>query len=225
MNWPGPKDSRKLWYQPDIGWYVYRSWYDPLILASVGAFVASLAARWLGPIASEIVAGCVAAVLESGLIVLAGGITAFDTGAWVGSTVFAAGLAVVLLAVVRPRHWPLRPLPRLGAILVVAGGILLLVAVGIEDSDGRSLLSVTPLFVLTPLVPVVLAWPALAAVEARAKIWLNATVVTYAAVGVVGFLPTWIVGQSGATFLVSLVGYAVIAAGVLIRVRRPPSHP
>ncbi len=62
LNWPGATGSRYIWYDHDnTGWYVYRSGSDPVILSSLAAVVASLAARWAGPIALGVVGGCVAA--------------------------------------------------------------------------------------------------------------------------------------------------------------------
>ena len=224
VNWPGSTDSRKLWYDPDTtGWYVYRSPGDPLFLASVAALLASLGARWWGRIALGVVAGCAVSALIAGVIVLGGGITAFDTGAWVATAATAAGLIVVLLAGLRPGNWPWWPVPRVPSALVVAGGIVLLFALLVKDSDGHSLLTVTGLFLLDPLVTVALGWSALAAVETRA--WLRAAVVTYVALGVIGAVPTWTQGGSAPVFLIYLAGEALVAAGVLIPVRRPPSHP
>jgi len=226
VNWPGSEDSRKLWYdESNTGWYVYRSWGDPMILASFGALVASLAARWWGPVALGIVAGCVAFVLEDGLLILVGGISADETSAYAVASAAGAVMAAVLLIVLWPKGLRLWPVAPSAAVPIVAGGILLLVALGIEDSDGHSLLSVTLLFLLDPVVVVALAWSALAAVETRARTWLTAAAVTVAALGVIGAVPAWTTAHSAPVFMLYLVGNALIAVGVLIPVLRPPSRP
>ncbi|MFF0270569.1 caspase family protein [Kribbella sp. NPDC004536] len=231
VNWPGASESRKLWSdESNTGFAVYRSWYDPAILASVVALVATIPLRWLGPIparvAAGIVAGALASVLEAGLLILAAGISdGNETSAWAISIGTAAVLLAVLMILLRPTGLRWWPVPLLGAVLVVAGGILLLLTVLNQNSDGRSLVTVSWLFVLDPVVTVALAGLALATVEARTSVWLTLGVVTYAALGVIGALPIWIVGSLPVAFLTAALGNALIAAGVLIRGRPLPSRP
>jgi hypothetical protein len=108
---------------------------------------------------------------------------------------------------------------------VIAGGLLLLVTVTIQDADGQSLLTVSPLILLDVVVAVGLAWSALAATDARTRAWLTAAAVTYAALGVVGSLPIWIDGDSPGRFLVAAAGYVVAGVGVLSRELRLRSRP
>jgi hypothetical protein len=226
LNWPGAADSRVLFYDAkNTGWRVYRSWSDPVILSSVGALVASLVARWSGPVALGVVAGCAAALIEGGLLILGGDISDNEMGTWIATTAVAVVMAAVILIVLRPENWPLRPVPPPAAALVVAGGILMLLSALIEHSDGISFFTVTPLAALDPVVAIALAWPAIAAVDARAKTWLTAVAATYAVVGIVGALPALTEGKSAADFLTGVAGNALVLVGVLIRVRRPPSLP
>jgi uncharacterized caspase-like protein len=230
VNWPGGSESRKLWFdESNTGFEVYRSWYDPATLASFVALVATIPIRWLGPIPARIVAGvlagALASLLETGLLILAAGISADETGAWAIATGTAAVLIVVLTILLRPAGLRWWPVPLLGAGLVVAGGLLLLLTVLTRNSDGRSLVTVSWLFVLDPVVTVALAGLALASVEARTSVWLTPGVVTYTAIGVVGALPIWIVGSLPAAFLVAAIGNALVAFGVLIRGRPLRSRP
>ncbi|MFF0342031.1 caspase family protein [Kribbella sp. NPDC004875] len=226
VNWPGSTNSRKLWYDPDpTGWYVYRTWIDSAILASFGAVVASLLLRFAGPLALGVLIGCVVSLLEDSLVILVGGISADETSAWAVTVGVTAALIVVLVLTQRPRTWPLRPVKPLPAALVVAGGLLLVVALSIQDSSGYSLLTVTPLFLLEPLVTVALAWSALASVDAVRRTWLTAGTLTLAVLGAIAAIPTWTEGHSVPVFLVYLVGNVLLAAGVLIPGRRLPSRP
>ncbi|HWD78296.1 MAG TPA: caspase family protein [Kribbella sp.] len=230
VNWPGGSQSRKLWFdESNTGFEVYRSWYDPAILASFVALVATVPLRWLGPIPARLAAGvavgALASLLESGLLILAAGISADETGAWAIAIVTAAVLIAVLMVLLRPTGLRWWPVPLLGAGLVVAGGLLLLLTVLNRNSDGRSLATVSWLFVLDPVVTVALAMLALASVEARTAVWLTIGVVTYAVIGVVGALPIWIQGSLPAAFLAAAIGNVLVAFGVLIRGRRLPSRP
>ncbi|MFG1816557.1 caspase family protein [Kribbella sp. NPDC049174] len=226
LNWPGPAESRYLWKDDEVtGWSVVRSWGDPLILASVTALVASLVARWVGPIALGVVAGCAAAVLEDGLLVLAGGISYDQTAAWVGATAVAALMAVVLLIVLWPGRWPVWPVWLPAAVLVVAGGILLLVQPLINQPDGWAFFDVTWLAVFESFVTVGIAWLALAATEARARTWLAAAAVTYALLNIVAVIPALTEGESPPVFLTGLVGNGLVVAGVLSRGWRLRSRP
>jgi hypothetical protein len=226
VNWPGAEYSRLLWKDADVtGWRVYRTWYDPVILASFAALVASVVARWSGTVALGVVAGCTVALLQGGLTILAGGISYIETGAWVATAAVAAGMAAVLLIVLRPPSWPLLPVPPPAAVLVVMGVVVMLVGSSIKHSDGISFFTVTPWAVLHPIVAIALAWPALGAVDARARTWLTTAVVTYSLLGIVGTIPALTEGQSAADFLAGVAGNALVAIGVLIPVRRLPSHP
>ncbi|HEY3561943.1 MAG TPA: caspase family protein [Kribbella sp.] len=226
VNWPGSTDSRKLWYDPDpTGWYLYRSWGDPVILASVAALVASLALRRIGAVALGVVVGCVVSLFEYGVVVLGGGISADETSAWAVTVAITVVLAVVLALTQRPRSWPMYPVPPPAATLAVAGGILLMAGLAVKDSSGYSLLTVSPLFLLEPFVAVALVWSARAAVEPRARSWLRSAVVTIAVLGAVGAVPTWTQGHSVPVFLIYLAGNAVLVTAVLIPGRRLPSRP
>jgi hypothetical protein len=227
LNWPGEEYSRKLWYEENsTGWYVYRSWGDPMILASFVALVATLVSRWAGPITLGIVAGCAASVIEDGLLVLGGGISYIETTYWLGATAVAVVMAVVLLVVLWPGSWPMRPVPRPGAVMVVAGGILLLVHPFVQHSeDGMAFFDVTWLAVVEPFVTVAIAWLALAATESRARIWLTAAAATYGVISIVSAVPALTEGDSPPAFLTALLGNGLIVAGVLSRGSRLRSRP
>ncbi|GAB2668829.1 caspase family protein [Kribbella swartbergensis] len=237
LNWPGEAGSRKIWYDADnTGWYVYRSSGDPIILSSFAALLASVIARWSGPIALGIVAGCVASLLEDGLLVLVGGISSDEstmlfgiwtdeTTAWLLTGLVAAAMAAVLLTVLWPGRWPLRPVPPVPMVVMVAGGILLLASALIRHPDGVSFFTVTRLAAVEPFVTVALAWLALAATEGRARIWLTAAAATYAMISIVAAFPALTEGDSPPAFLTALLGNGLIAAAVLSRGLRLPSHP
>jgi hypothetical protein len=230
LNWPGPQYAHYLWKDADnTGWSVYRTWYDPVILSSFVALLVSLLARWAGTVALGVVAGCVAALIQGGLLILVGGISYNETGAWLASTAVAVGLAAALLVVLRPRSWRLRPVPQAAAAIAVVGVVLMLVSSSIKHGDGISFFTVTPFAALHPLVAVALAWSALAAVDARARTWLTAVTVTYSLIGIVGAIPAWTTGQSPGDFLTSVAGSALILIAVLIPgfspVQRLPSLP
>ena len=158
--------------RPDnTGWYLYRTWYDPAICRSVVALLASLLARGAGTIALGIVAGCAVSAdrgrpadprrrhrLRS------------RQGTWLATTAIAVGLAAVLLIVLRPRSWPLEPVPPPPPRLIAVGGIGPDAGEPVHPAQRRHLvLHVTPLAVLDPIVAVALAWSALAAVDARTR--------------------------------------------------------
>ncbi|TDW14428.1 caspase family protein [Kribbella kalugense] len=226
LNWPGAQYAHYLWKDANnTGWSVYRTWYDPVILSSFVALLVSLLARGAGTVALGVVAGCVAALIQAGLLILAGGISYNETGAWLASTAVGVGLAAALLIVLRPRSWPLRPVPAPAAATAVVGVVLMLVSSSIKHGDGISFFTVTPLAALHPLVAIALAWSALAAVDARAQTWLTAATVTYSLVGIVGAIPAWTTGQSPADFLTSVAGSVLILIAVLIPVRPLPSRP
>ncbi|HZX06862.1 hypothetical protein, partial [Kribbella sp.] len=226
VNWPGTADSRKLWYDPDpTGWYLYRTWSDPALLASVGALAASLAARWAGAVALGVVAGCVVSLLEDGIVVLGGGISADETTAWAVTTGICLLMVFALMTAARRQTWPLYPVPPAPAALVGTGGVLLVVGLSITDSSGYSLLTVTPLFLLKALVAVALAWSALAAVEARMRSWLTTAAVTLAVLGTIGAVPTWTRGHSVPVFVFYLAGAVLLVVGVLIPGPRLRSRP
>ncbi|TDO54075.1 caspase domain-containing protein [Kribbella sp. VKM Ac-2571] len=226
VNWPGSADSRKLWYDPDpTGWYIYRTWADPAILAASVAVLASLLLRFAGAPALGVIVGCVVSLLEDGLVTLGGGISADETSAWAVTVAVSFALVVVLVLTQRPRPWPLRPVKPLPAALVVAGGLLLVIGLSIQDTSSHSLLTVTPLFLLEPLVTVALAWSTLAAVDAVRRAWLTAATLTLAVLGAIAAIPTWTQGHSVPVFVVYLVGNVLLAAGVLIPAPRLRSRP
>ncbi|TDD15278.1 hypothetical protein E1218_31760 [Kribbella turkmenica] len=226
LNWPGPTASRELWDdEATTGWYVDRSWIDPIFVSSVGALVASLAARWTGLVALGIVAGCAVSVLEDGLLILGGGISDDETAAWLGSTGIAAAMAVVLLLVLRPFELRGRPVPPPGGVLVVAGGILLLVQPFVRHPDGFAFFDVTWLAVLEPFVAVGIAWLALAATQGRTRTWLTPAATTYVVIGVVAAVPALTKGDSPPAFLLALLGNLLVLAGVLSREWRLRSTP
>ncbi|MEU4607996.1 caspase family protein [Kribbella sp. NPDC023972] len=224
LNWPGAADSRELWDDEDTGWSVTRSWTDPIILSSFVALVATLAARWVGPVALGIVAGCAASVLEDGLLILGGGISDDETTTWTIATAVAAAMAVVLLFVLRPKGL-LGSIPPVFVILVVAGGILLLVSALVDHPDGVAFRDVTFLALLEPPVTVALALLALAATDPRTRTWLTAAAATYALISIVAAVPALTEGDSPPAFLTALFGNALIATGVLSRVLRLQSRP
>ncbi|RZT13579.1 putative caspase-like protein [Kribbella sp. VKM Ac-2569] len=229
INWPGEAESSNLWYDVETtGWHVYRSWHDPVFLSSVTALVVSLISRWAGPVALGVVAGAVAGVLQDAILILGAGIWENDTETpWSWLAVLGIGLvlAAVLLVVLRPERWRLRPVPVRSAALVVAGGILLLASGLINHPDGFAFVDVTVLAVLEPVVVVALAWLALAAVEARALTWLVATATTYAVISAIAAVPALTGGDAPVVFLAALLGSALIVAGVLSRVLRLQSRP
>ncbi|GAA1130437.1 hypothetical protein GCM10009630_30420 [Kribbella jejuensis] len=226
VNWPGAADSRKLWYDADpTGWYIYRTWGDPAIVASIVAVLASLTLRRVGAAALGVTIGCALALLEYGVVILAGGISADETSAWAVTVGVTLALVVLLMLTQRPPSWPLYPVSPPTATLVVAGGLLLITALAIRDSSGYSLLTVTPLFLLQPLVIIAFAWSARAAVDARAKTWLTTATLTVAVLGVLGAVPTWTQGHSVPVFLLYLVGNALLATAVLIPAPRLRSRP
>ncbi|MFD7157380.1 caspase domain-containing protein [Kribbella sp. NPDC059898] len=223
VNWPGAADSRKLWYDPDpTGWYIYRSWADPEILAATAALLAAALARTAGPVALGVVAGGLLSMLEDAIRILGGGISADETSAWTVTAVLTAALLVVVFLSIRPRTWPMGPVPPPSAGLVIAGGILLVVGPTIQGANGYSLLTVTPLFLLGALVAAALAWSAIAS---PSRTWLSAAAVTLAVLGAIGAAPTWTQGHSVPVFLIYLFGNLLIGAGVLSRGRRLPSRP
>ncbi|TCC34377.1 hypothetical protein [Kribbella speibonae] len=170
----------------------------------------------------------VAGVLEDALLILGAGIWENDTETpWSWLAVLGIGLvmAAVLLVVLWPERWRIRPVPVPSAALVVAGGILVLASGLINHPDGFAFVDVTVLAVLEPLVVVALAWLALAAVEARALTWLAATATTYAVISAIAAIPALTGGNAPVAFLAALLGSAAIVAGVLSRVLRLPSRP
>jgi hypothetical protein len=226
LNWPGVAYSRKLWYDSNQGWYLYRTWYDPAIWGAFVALFAALVARWAGTIALGVVAGCAVAAIEGAALIVGGGISADETRAWSLSAAIAIAMAVVLVIVLKPQVRQLLPVRPPAAGMVVAGGILLVLSAVVPHSDGISFFTVTPLALLDPIVAVALAWPALAAVHARTKTWLAAAVVTYSAIGILGGVPALTQGHSPADFLTGLFGNALVAIGVIVSRARPlPSHP
>jgi uncharacterized caspase-like protein len=238
LNWPGDADSRKLWYdESNTGWYVYRSSGDPIILSSFLALLAGLAARSARPVVLGILAGALATILEQALLILISGISSGESvklfGAWTSETVawlltgaVALVMAVVLLLHHRPERLPLRPVPRIPAILVIAGGILLMVGPLLRDSSGASFFKVTPLAVLEPFVTVGLAWFALAATwRTVAGTWLSTIATTYAVLSIIAVVPALTQADTPSVFVIALLGNGLVIAGVLSRVLRLPSRP
>ena len=75
---------------------------------------------------------------------------------------------------------------------------------------------------MEPVVIVVIAWLALAATDATAKLWLIATAVTYAIVSIIAAVPAYTDGASASAFLTSLLGNLLVIAGVALVIRRQP---
>ena len=226
LNWPGATGSRELWDDElTTSWYVDRSWTDPIFLSSVIALVAGLVARWVGPIALGIVAGCALSVIEDGLLILGGGISDDETTYWLAATAVAVVMVVVLLLVLRPWGWRVWPVPPPATVMVVAGGILLLVHPLVPHPDGYAFLDVTWLALLEPFVTVAIAWLALAATLPRARIVLTAAAATYAVISIVAAVPALTEGDSPPAFLTALLGNGLVVAGVLSREWRLRSHP
>ena len=237
LNWPGQANSRKLWVDDDTGWYVYRSSGDPIIVSSFAILLASLAARSARPVVLGVIAGCLAAILEDGVLILVGGISSSEsvklfgiwtdeTTAWLLTGAIAVVLAAVLLFYYRPDRLPLWPVPRVAAVLVIAGGALLMLSALLQDSSGVSFFHVTMLAALEPLVAVALGWFALASKwGSDAGNWLSATVTTYALIGILSVIPAATQADTPSVFVVALLGNVLIIAGVLSRGLRLPSHP
>jgi hypothetical protein len=237
LNWPGETESRKIWYDAaNTGWYVYRSSGDPVILSSVAALLASAAARWSGPVALGIIAGSLVSLLGDALLILVGGIASEESvmlfgiwtdegSAWLLTGVVAAAMAAVLLYLLWPGNWPVRPVPPVSAGLVVAGGIFWLVSALIRHPDGISWFTVTRLAVLEPVVAVALGWLALAATQARSRTWLTAAAATYALIGMFAVVPALTEGDSPPVFLTAELGSVLLLAGLFSRGWRLPSRP
>jgi hypothetical protein len=145
-------------------------------------------------------------------VILGAGMSYMDTRIWVQAAFVATAMAVAILAVLRPQRMPLLPVPPVPAILVVAGGILLVISAVIKHSDGVSFLIVTRLALLEPLIIVVIAWFALIA-EPRSRPWLTATAVTYAIIGMIAVIPAYTEGGSAPVLLTCLIGNALVIAG------------
>jgi hypothetical protein len=222
-NWPGSTDSHKLWYdESNTGWYVYRSWTDPTILASITILIATLVAALAATsparavIALGVVLGCAASIVQDGIMLLGAGITYTETSRWVGSTLLAATMLALVLAVLRPLDLPLWPVPPLPAVLVVAAGILLTVSAAIKHDDGISWLTVTGLGLIEPVFAVAITWPAVAATETRARSWLTATVVSFAVIDMISAIPAYTQGGSSSVVLTCLLGSALLIAAVAL---------
>jgi hypothetical protein len=217
INWPGPPETYKVWYDSDTGWHVYRSWSDPEILASILALVASLSIRlsrrWTA-IVLGVAAGCVFALVEDGFLILGSGIAVDEVNEWLATTAIAGAMAAGLIAIVKPKLARLWPVPIPAAALVVAGGILLLVSAGITESDGYSFLTVTKLAVLDPIVLVALAWFALAAVNAATKLWLSAATTTYAMFSAIAAVPALTIGGSSSVLLTNWIANGLVVLAV-----------
>jgi hypothetical protein len=221
VDWPGPVDTRRIWSDDsNTGWRVYRSWFDPEIVASLGLLVAGMAARWV-PVAMGIALGAVLSIGEDAFLFLAGGLAAEETAEWLVAGFIAFGVTVALLVVLRPppRPWPVRA-PAFA--LIVAGGIVLLLGTTIKHDDGIAFLTVTKLALLEPLVIVALGWLAIAAVGERRRTWMAATVVTCAGINMIAAVPALTEGASAADFLAGLLGSLLVIAGVTYSRRLPP---
>jgi hypothetical protein len=238
LNWPGQADTRKLWYdEANTGWYVYRSSGDPIIVSSFVALLTSLAARSARPVVLGILAGSLAAIIEHGLLILVGGISSAESvklfGAWTNETTawlltgaVALVMAAVLLFHYRPDRLPLWPVPRVAAVLVIVGGVLLMLSALLQDSSGVSFFHVTGLAVLEPFVVAALAWFALAAKWGSvAGTWLSAVATTYALISIVAVVPAATKANTPSVFVVALLGNALVIAAVLSRALRLPSRP
>jgi hypothetical protein len=224
VNWPWAVDTRRIWSDDsNTGWRVYRSWFDPEIVASVVVLVAALAARRV-PVAMGIALGAVLSIGEDAFLILAGGLAAEETAEWLVAGFIALILAVTVLVVLKPqpRPWPVRA-PAFA--LIVAGGIVLLLGTMIQHSDGISFSTVTKLALLEPFVVVVLGWLAIAAIEERTRTWLIATVVTYAVISMIAAVPALTEGKSAPDLLAGLLGNLLVIAGVAYAARRPWNLP
>ncbi|MDX6279769.1 MAG: hypothetical protein QOH03_840, partial [Kribbellaceae bacterium] len=224
VNWPGAVDSRRIWSDDsNTGWRVYRSWFDPEILASVVVLVAGLAARWK-PVAMGIALGAVLSIGEDAFLFLAGGLAAEETAEWLVAGFIALILAVAIVVVLKPqpRPWPVRA-PAF--TLIVAGGIVLLVGTMIQHNDGLSFSTVTKLALLEPFVTVALGWLAIAAIDVRTRSWLTATAITYALISMVAAVPALTEGKSAPDLLAGLLGNLLVIAGVRYAAARPPLSP
>jgi hypothetical protein len=228
INWPGPPETYKVWYDSDTGWYVYRSWSDPEILASFLALVASLAIRlsrrWAA-LTLGVVAGGVFALIEDGFLILGSGIAVDEVNEWLATTAIAGAMAVGLIALIKPKLTRLWPVPLPAAALVITGGLLLLISAGIKESDGYSFLTVTKLAVLDPIVLVALAWFALAAVDATTKVWLSAATTTYAMFSAIAVVPALTIGGSSSVLLTSWLANGLVVLGVLGSLLISPGSP
>jgi uncharacterized caspase-like protein len=238
LNWPGEAETRKIWYDEDTtGWYVYRSSGDPIILSSFVALLASLAARSGWPLVLGVLAGCLASILEDGVLILVGGIASDEStklfGAWTTETVawlltgaVALVMAVVLLYHYRPEPAPLWPVPLGPTILAVVGAVLMMVSALWRDSSGVSFFQVTRLAALEPFVILALAWLAVTAKWGTdAAIWLGATTTTYALVSIVAAIPALTQADVPPVFITALIGNALVTAAVVSRGWRLPSRP
>lgn len=228
INWPGPPETYKVWYDSDTGWHVYRSWSDPEILASLLALVASLAIRlsrrWAA-LTLGVVAGCVFALIEDGFLILGSGIAVDEVNEWLATTAIAGAMAVGLIALIKPKLTRLWPVPLPAAALVITGGLLLLISAGIKESDGYSFLTVTKLAALDPIVLVALAWFALAAVDATTKVWLSAATTTYAMFSAIAVVPALTIGGSSSVLLTSWLANGLVVLGVLGSLLISPGSP
>ncbi|WP_112236939.1 caspase, EACC1-associated type [Kribbella monticola] len=228
MNWPGQTESRKIWTdESNTGWRVYRSWSDPEILSALIALAAALtlrASRRWTLVALGIILGCAAGLLQDSLLILGGEMAGEEVGVWVATGAVAAAMAAAVLATRRPARWPLWPVHVVGAALVVAGGIMLLIQTTIKHDDDISFLNVTKLAALEPLVIVAIAWLALAATDSTARVLLTVTTVTYCAISIIAAIPALTEGNSAPALLTAWLGNALVIAGVALAARRPPQH-
>ena len=130
-NYPGAPESHKAWYdQESTGWYVYRSWDDPWILAAITVLVGALVA--LRPtrsaaVALGVAAGTAITLAESALEVLGAGMAYDNDGEWGGTLVISLAVVAVVAGVLRPKVPRLWPVPRVALALVIAGGLLLVI--------------------------------------------------------------------------------------------------
>jgi hypothetical protein len=217
-NWPGAHESEKAWYDPATGWYVYRSWTDQWLLASILALVGALSSRRpvrQAGVALGVVGGGVALLVQSSLVILAAALTYNNGGEWAATLLVAAAMGVVVLAVLRPRVRALWPVWPPAAIAVLAGGVLLIVAENVKHADGHSFFTVTGLAFLGPLVAVALAWLAIApAADPSYRPFFVTVASTYALLSIMATLPALTEPASAEHFLSALAGDALVLAGI-----------
>jgi hypothetical protein len=222
LNWPGSYESRFAWHDDESGWHVYRSPYDPYILASclalAGALLTPVVGRG-GKLALCVVAGSGVFLAIDGATYLLGGIAADQVGSWIGSLVIGAGMAATALTVAKPAFRPVGPVSRPGVALVVAGGLLLVGSPSVSYS-GVSFLAVSRgAGILGPLVLVALAWLALAVRDGATQLLLGTALGTAMLLTVVDVVPAWI-NDLPAIFALELVGCVSLLAGLVVAARR-----
>ncbi|MEV6414430.1 caspase family protein [Kribbella sp. NPDC051718] len=229
VNWPGVAESRRVWSDDsNTGWRTFRGWSDPEMVASVVALGVGLGVRWAGRwslVLLGIALGCVGAIGEDGVLILAGGLAAEETAEWLVAGLIVFVMTIVLLVALKLPRPVLGPVQLPAAALIVAGGIVLVISATIKHSDGISFLTVTKLALLEPVVIVALGWLTIAATDVRTRTWLTATTITYAIIGMIAVVPALTEGDSVPVLLTGLLGDLLVIAGVATAARRPQTLP